>query len=242
MHNNASILALHLLRPSQTVNGETSQKIPPNLSKPSCRCCLHSWAQTSPQFAVNVNFASFAACWSCIFPSENNNWRRKRGHQEDWSTCFSQSHRWRCATSSRTSPKLSTRFHSSIYIIIYIEREISRSIQMADAGRCDMLCLYNGTWLVRFMLTCCGSLSRQGIEDQFQRNAWVSTPQDLDAIWHAPSYSVAVQSRSGWLPLHTASAGSRKIVNFKICQMMQLDVIMLLSLSVMVFIPFHTCH
>ena len=30
--------------------------------------------------------------------------------------------------------------------------------------------------------------------------------------------------------------------DFKICQMMQLDVIMLLSLSVMVVIPFHTCH
>ena len=150
MHNNASILALHLLRPSQTVNRETSPKIPPNLSKPSCRCCLHSWAQTSPQFAVNVNFASFAACWSCIFPSENNNWRRKRGHQEDWSTCFSQSHRWRCATSSRTSPKLSTRFHSSIYIIIYRERErfhVAYKWQMlADAGRC---------WQMLADVTCC---------------------------------------------------------------------------------------
>ena len=49
----------------------------------------------------------------------------------------------------------------------------------------------------------------------------------------------AVQSR--WLPLHTVSAGSRLKCEFKICQTMQPDVIMLESLSAMGFIPFHTC-
>ena len=86
--------------------------------------------------------------------------------------------------------------------------------------------------------------SRQGIKDQFQRNARVSTTQDLgkprassqelDPIWRAPSFSL-----DGYPYTQPEQA---RDYDSEIYQTMQLDVIVFLSFSVLGFIPFHTCR
>ena len=113
MHNKASILALHLLRPYQTVNGWTFPKIFPTPKQAKLQV-LPAFLSTNKSSVCRERHLRIIH-WSCTFlHGKKETEGRKRTQQECWSTCCSEGHRWTCATLSRTlsrtSPKLSTRF------------------------------------------------------------------------------------------------------------------------------------